>query len=107
MTDWIPPHRLTARLIERLDEIDGDPELEDCEGQDRVDDRGRYLLDRKQRGRGKRKGRMYAGITEDDEENGDRELEGSEDDLLGLVPISCDPHPDLTRIKLELRQRRC
>lgn len=33
--------RLTSRMIERLDEIDGDPDVEDCEGQDRVDDRGR------------------------------------------------------------------
>ena len=98
--------RLTARLIEHMDELDGDPDLEDGEGQARVDERGRYLFDRKHRGRGKRKGKIYAGITEDDEDGGDRELEGSEDDLLGLVPISADPHPDLPRIIRELRARR-
>lgn len=97
--------RLTERLIERLDEMDPNPDLEDCEGETRVNDRGRCLFDRKQRGRGKRKGRLHIGITEDDEENGDRELEGSEDDLDGLVPFSCDPHPDMNRIKRELRQR--
>jgi hypothetical protein len=59
-----------------LDEIDGDPDLEDSEGQTRVTDRGRYLFDRKQRGRGRRKGRAYAGMTEDDEDNGDAEDNG-------------------------------
>lgn len=49
---------------------------------------------------------MHAGITEDDEENGDRELEGSEDDLTGLIPISCDPHPDMGRIVQEVLTRR-
>ncbi len=97
--------RLTERLIERMDELEDDPDLEDCEGQARVDDRGRYLFDRKQHGRGKRKGRLYIGITEDDEENGDRELEESEEDLTGCVPYSLQPHPDMDRIKRELRTK--
>ena len=95
--------RLTERLIERLDEMEDDPELENCEGQTRVGDRGRYLFDRKQRGRGKRKGRLHIGITEDDEDGGDRELEGTEDDLTGCVQYSYQPHSDMDRVKRELR----
>jgi hypothetical protein len=97
--------RLTERVIERMDELEGDADLEDCEGQARVDDRGRYLFDRKQRGRGRRKGRLNVGITEDDEEGGDRELEGSEEDLTGCVRYSLQRHPDMDRVKRELKER--
>jgi len=48
-------------------ETDLDIQLEHCESRTRVDDRGRYLFDSKQHGRGKRNGRLHTGITEDDE----------------------------------------
>ncbi len=39
--------------------------------------------------------RLHIGITEDDEDGGDRELEGSDEDLTGCVPYSCQPHVDM------------
>ena len=42
---------------------------------------------------------MCADIIEDDEDGADRELEGSEDDLLGLVPMSYGPRERPLRVE--------
>lgn len=58
--------RLTARMIERMDEIDGDPDLEDTEGNGPlVDERGRPLPGVE----------VLPGHCEDDEHNSDDEHE--------------------------------
>jgi hypothetical protein len=57
--------RLTARLIDRLDEIDGDPDLEDYEGSHRVDEKGRILPDTPD----------TPALRDDDEDGADAECE--------------------------------
>jgi len=75
--------RLVARAIEWLDEMDGDPDLED-DDREADDDREPEPYEG-----------GYADYSNFLQSRGD-----------DLTPYSVNPHPDLARIKRELRRRK-